>query len=56
MRYLFIALIASQLLIAQNDSITQLDEEWKRGGNATFLFNQSSKVFCGLRCPCYVVF
>ena len=42
MRYLFIALIASQLLIAQNDSIAQLDEEWKRGGNATFLFNQSA--------------
>ena len=42
MRYPLIALIASQLLIAQNDSIAPSDEGWKRGGNATFLFNQSA--------------
>ena len=42
MRYLFVALIASQILIAQNDSIAQLNEGWKKGGKATFLFNQSS--------------
>ncbi|MBL19225.1 MAG: hypothetical protein CMC82_05290 [Flavobacteriaceae bacterium] len=42
MRCLFIALIGSQMLIAQNDSEAPSDEGWKRGGNATFLFNQSA--------------
>ena len=41
-RYLFIALIGTQLTLAQNDSIIQSNEDWRRGGKATFLFNQSA--------------
>ena len=41
-QYLFLALISTQLIFAQNDSIAESDEVWKRGGKATFLFNQSA--------------
>ena len=41
-RFIIFALICSQLLLAQNDPTPEQNEEWKKGGKATLLFNQSA--------------